>query len=244
MSAFARTQLIHTIVSLRYTPARPARLHAMSQIARTRQIVTAAGANVHDTLRDNFLAAAASIKFHYERMDTRRPPPTPERLAALQARLGYTFQERSLLDLALTHRSAAAPNSDNLAWVGDAALELVLTEQLAAAAGATATASQLTDRRSRLASREHCAKCARSLDLEDLIVVGKGILQDPTLGRLSTGVLGETFEALLGAVMVDSGGLDAVRQVYIDNFPLEVEEQGNRDDEAAAAGDNSAQPLP
>ena len=135
----------------------------------------------------------------------------------------YFFKEKALLRLALLHRSAASPNSSSLAWLGDAALQLVLTEQIAAAEGC-ASAARLTDLRKLLASRKHCAACATSLGLEDLIVTGKGMQNDLEMkdSSMSTGVLGEIFEAVLGAIFVD-GGLPAVRHSYGLNFPLTTE---------------------
>lgn len=59
-----------------------------------------------------------------------------EQVAALQARLGYRFQNLFLLRLSLVH-SSAAPTSHNsvLAWVGDAALYLIVTEEVGSALG-------------------------------------------------------------------------------------------------------------
>lgn len=61
---------------------------------------------------------------------------TKEQVAALQARLGYRFSNLWLLRLALVH-SSAAPSTHNgiLAWVGDAALYLVLSEEVGAKLG-------------------------------------------------------------------------------------------------------------
>lgn len=179
-------------------------------------------------MRANFIAAAASMAFHFEGEGTRRALPSPERLAALELTLRYIFRERRLLELALTHRSVASPNSSALAWLGDAAMQLILTEALAAAAGPTASPSQLTAARARLASREHCARCAVALGLADMVVVGKGILSNlpdddaDKAAALGSGVLGETFEAVLGAVLVDSGDVEAVRRAYIENFSVEA----------------------
>lgn len=137
----------------------------------------------------------------------------------------YIFKEKALLRLALIHRSAAAPNSSSLAWIGDAALQMVITEQLAAAEGC-ASPGRLSDFRKLLASREHCASCAKTLGLQHVIVTGKSLSTDLQNrdAPLSINVLGEAFEAVLGAIFVD-GGITAVRHSYGVNFPLTTELQ-------------------
>lgn len=145
----------------------------------------------------------------------------------------YTFKNRSLLRLALLHRSAAEPNNTSLAWVGDAALQFVVTEGLAASEGA-ASAKTLTDMRMSRVSRECCAQAARALGLHKALVVGKSIAAeaaerqgkkitkisaDAVAEMLGNNVLGEGFEAVLGAIYVD-GGLSAVRQSYTAQISL------------------------
>lgn len=136
------------------------------------------------------------------------------------------------MSLALLHRSAAEPDNTSLAWLGDAALQLIVTEQLAAIEG-HAGAKRLTDLRKILVSRDQCAACAKTIGLEKLITVGKSlaaevaerrgkkiyqIRQQAVADMLNTNILGECFEAVLGAVYVD-GGLDAVRNSYLYAFP-------------------------
>lgn len=143
----------------------------------------------------------------------------------------YIFKEKTLLRLALVHKSAAAPDSSTLAWLGDAALQMVISEQLAAVIG-HASPERFTNYRKILASRVHCAACAETLGLEHLIITGKGLRTDLQNrdASLSVNVLGESFEAVLGAIFVD-GGITAVRRSYGINFPMLKEVNRIRDDE-------------
>jgi hypothetical protein len=175
--------------------------------------------NFEALIKQKFLAAASEITYHIEE---RSPDPTEAQILDLETKLEYSFKERQLLRLALTHKSAAAPSSTSLSWVGDACLQLIITEQLAAEEG-YAPAGRLTGLRSLLASRDHFAECAISLGLEHMLVAGKGMIVERQIyNQLSAGVLGELFEAVLGAVFVD-GGIVAARHAYTKNFPLEQE---------------------
>jgi ribonuclease-3 len=129
----------------------------------------------------------------------------------------HIFTDISLLKLALTHRSAGTPNSDTLAWVGDAALHIVVTEQLAAVYGCLAP-GEMTVLRSSLESREKFRECALEIGLDKLMVIGKSILVSNA--KATDSMLAESFEAVLGAVYID-GGIEAVRKAYCSNFPLQ-----------------------
>ncbi|KAL4520177.1 hypothetical protein Ndes2526B_g01289 [Nannochloris sp. 'desiccata'] len=171
-------------------------------------------------IKQKFLAAASEITYHIEE---RSPDPTESQLVDLETKLDYTFKERDLLRLALTHKSAAAPSSTTFSWLGDSILQLIISSQLAASEG-YASSGRLTELRSLLASREHFAECCVQIGLDKMLIAGKGMtVENEKLDRkLSVGVLGELFEAVLGAVFVD-GGMVAARHAYVKNFPLEQE---------------------
>lgn len=164
-------------------------------------------------LRENFLQAARSITYSQDHSGI----PKNDQLVALEMRLGHIFTHRSLLNLALTHRSAGSPNSRVLSWMGDAALQMAVTEQLAGMCGCTSV-GDLTTLRCELVSRESCRHNATDLGLENLMVFGKGVMV-ANKGKPSNDMMAEAFEAVIGAVYVD-GGLDAVRKAYGRNFPL------------------------
>lgn len=163
-------------------------------------------------LRKNFVAAAVAVEFNQDHSGL----PTDAQLVDLERKLGHIFTNRSLLVLALSHRSAANPNSRVLSWMGDAALQLAVTEQLAGVYGCLSP-GDLTRMRCELVSRENCNRNALMLGLENVLVFGKGVLV--ASGKPSDAMLAEAFEAVIGAVYVD-GGMEAVRRAYGQNFPL------------------------
>lgn len=138
----------------------------------------------------------------------------PARRARLEARLGHTFGDVSLLERALTHASWAnehppALDHEPLALLGDAALALVVAEHLFAA-DPTAPVGVLTPRRAALVSGASLARWATDLDLGALLRLGRG--EDLTGGRARESILATALEALLGVVYLESG-LDGVRCV-------------------------------
>ena len=134
------------------------------------------------------------------------------RLAALEERLGHLFRDEQLLERALTHASYAnehppAPHHEVLAFLGDAALALVVAEYLLGAAP-DAPVGDLTQRRASVVAGSNLARWAAELDLGDLLRLGRG--EDQTGGRMRESILATTLEALLGVVHLE-GGLAGVR---------------------------------
>jgi ribonuclease-3 len=137
-----------------------------------------------------------------------------ERLRALEATLGHRFVDPRLLARALTHASYAnehPPESDQepLAFVGDAAVGLVVAERLLARAP-EAPVGVLTPERAAIVSGANLARWAASLELGPLLRLGRG--EDLTGGRQRESILATTLEAVLGAVYLEAG-LDGVRRV-------------------------------
>ena len=133
-------------------------------------------------------------------------------LAALEQRLGHRFRDASLAARALTHASYAnehVPTEDQepLAFLGDAALGLVVAEQLIAL-DAEAAVGVLTPRRAEIVSGANLARWAADLGLGALLRLGRG--EDQTGGRGRESILATTLEALLGVIYLE-GGLPAVR---------------------------------
>jgi hypothetical protein len=175
----------------------------------------------HD-LVENFLGAASRVQLSPLQHS---PVPTNDRLRSLEHTLGHLFTHRSLLMLALTHPSSVAqgsPNSKVLSWMGDSALHLAVTEQLAGSRVGSESilhsVGSLTEARARLVSRDNCRRCAESFSLGELMIYGKGVMVNH--GRPTDDMLAEAFEAVMGAVYVD-GGMEAVRKAYGRNFPLD-----------------------
>ncbi|HKZ07203.1 MAG TPA: ribonuclease III domain-containing protein [Methylomirabilota bacterium] len=138
----------------------------------------------------------------------------PGRLRALEARLGHRFADAERLTRALTHASYAhehPPTADQepLAFVGDAALGLVVAEWLLAQTPA-ASVGVLTPARAELVSGANLARWASALELGALVQLGRG--EDLSGGRARESILATTLEAVLGAVYLEAG-IDGVRRM-------------------------------
>ena len=125
----------------------------------------------------------------------------------LQQDIGYNFRNEALLVEALTHPSLAYENpsesSDNqrLEFLGDAVLQLVLTNDLFERFPEFPE-GQLTKLRSRLVSTSALEEYALNINLGNHILLGKG--EEKSGGRERTGILADAFEALIGAIYLDS----------------------------------------
>jgi ribonuclease III len=136
------------------------------------------------------------------------------RLRALEITLGHRFADGRLLARALTHASYAnehPPELDQepLAFVGDAALGLIVAEQLLAREP-EAPVGVLTPERAAVVSGTNLARWAETLELGALLRLGRG--EDQTGGRERESILATTLEAVLGVVYLETG-LDGVRGI-------------------------------
>lgn len=122
-------------------------------------------------------------------------------------KLGYTFNDESLLQLALTHRSAGRPNNERLEFLGDALVNLVVAEMLFDARP-RANEGELSRLRAQLVSEPALAERARELQLGDALRLGSGELKSGGYRRDS--ILADAFEALAAAIHRD-GGFTACR---------------------------------
>ena len=138
----------------------------------------------------------------------------------LQTRLAYRFKDPQLLKLALTHPSwlqnnpTAADNNQRLEYLGDAVLQLILTEALFQRYPAERE-GELSKRRSALANGTYLAKLAREIDLSDHILFGGSEIEQG--GQQRRAALEDAFEALIGAIYSDSD-FPTVREVVLKLF--------------------------
>ena len=135
-------------------------------------------------------------------------------------KLGYHFADPSLLDLALTHRSAGRPNNERLEFLGDALVNMVVAEMLFEARP-RANEGELSRLRAQLVSEPALAERARELHLGDVLKLGTGELKSGGFRRDS--ILSDAFEALVAAIYRD-GGFAACREWLLRVFaePLAV----------------------
>ena len=143
----------------------------------------------------------------------------------LEKQIGYRFSEPALLTEALTHPSLGHErqrkhfDNQRLEFLGDAVLQLVITEHLFARYH-EAGEGRLTTRRSRLVSREALKAHAARLQLGQHLLMGRG--EEASGGRQRDSTLGDAFEALLGAIYLDSD-LETVRRFILEEMRDDLE---------------------
>jgi ribonuclease-3 len=130
-------------------------------------------------------------------------------LDGLSRALGYRFGDPQLLQAAVTHRSAGSHNNERLEFLGDAVLGYIVAEWLFEQFP-KATEGQLSRLRASLVKRATLAEIARQLNLGDYLLLGSGELKSGGFRRDS--ILADAMEAILGAIVLDSGnGLEQCR---------------------------------
>ena len=119
----------------------------------------------------------------------------------LQRRLGYTFKERKLLELALTHRSHGAHNNERLEFLGDSILNFIVGDALFAKFP-DAREGQLSRLRSLLVKGETLAEIAREFEFGECLILGEGEMKSG--GHRRDSILSDTVEALIGAIYTET----------------------------------------
>jgi ribonuclease III len=159
-------------------------------------------------------------------------------MSPLEQRIGYKFRNSLLLAEALTHPSLGHEtqrhhfDNQRLEFLGDAVLQLIFTEHLYRLFPHFSE-GQLTKLRSRLVSREGLKVHATNLGLGTYLMMGRG--EEASGGRERASILADAFEALVGAMYLDSN-LEVVRRFILDEAhediqrlaqqPLEVNPKG------------------
>jgi ribonuclease-3 len=129
-------------------------------------------------------------------------------MKSLEQRISYKFRNSLLLAEAMTHPSLAyetqKPHFDNqrLEFLGDAVLQLVLTKALYLRFPKF-NEGKLTKLRSRLVSRDALVTYSGTIKLGNYLMVGRG--EESSGGRDRPSNLADAFEALVGAIYLDSG---------------------------------------
>lgn len=138
-------------------------------------------------------------------------------LSALETRLGHTFRSRGLLEQAVTHSSfiqdhpETPEHNQRLEFLGDAVLQLILTETLFTSFPGDRE-GLLSKRRAALANGAFLSRLAKEIGLD--VYLRLGASEESTGGRDRTSSLGDAFEAVVGAVYIDSD-FSTVRAVVL-----------------------------
>ena len=145
-----------------------------------------------------------------------------ETIEALEGKIGYTFRDRSLLVLALTHTSFANEahsghlgSNERLEFLGDAVLELVSSDFFYREKPKLSE-GELTKLRASFVCEPALAYCAEQIPLPPYLLLGRG--EEMTGGRLRPSIVSDAMEAVIGAIYLDGGLIPA--RAYIDRFIL------------------------
>ncbi|MBI4079878.1 ribonuclease III [Candidatus Kaiserbacteria bacterium] len=128
---------------------------------------------------------------------------------SFEKKIGYAFKDKQLLEQAFTHRSYLNENrelgrdhNERLEFLGDAVLELVVTEFLFAKYP-DKPEGDLTAYRAALVNTQSISDAATKLDMNDYLLLSRGEARDT--GRARQIILANAFEALIGAIYLDAG---------------------------------------
>jgi len=136
------------------------------------------------------------------------PAKAAPSISALEKTIGVQFKNQDLLKQALVHRSYLNENPDfalghneRLEFLGDAVLELVVTEYLYG--HYDNPEGDLTNWRSSIVNSRKLAEIAKRLGFEQYLYLSRGEAKDT--GRAREYILGNAFEAVVGAIYLDQG---------------------------------------
>lgn len=136
-------------------------------------------------------------------------------LRAIEVAFDHPFEDPSLLQRALLHRSwqaenDAAESNERLEFLGDAVLGWVVAD-IAYRKFVDLPEGRLTDLRKSVVNATALAALAREVGLGDAVLLGKG--EAAAGGNDKTSILSDAFEAVIGAVYLDGGADEAYRVV-------------------------------
>lgn len=155
-----------------------------------------------------------------------------ESLAEAQADLGIVFNDPELLKQALTHRSYIFEHglpeilsNEKLEFLGDTVLGFVITT-IIYDRFPDLSEGELSKLRARLVNTALLAELAREIRLGEWLILGHG--EEQSHGREKTSILGNSFEALIGAIFRDQG-LEAARAFITERFEDRVVIESGRE---------------
>lgn len=146
-------------------------------------------------------------------------------IETLEHKLGYSFGDRSVVLEALTHRSYAHEKKNNknyerLEFLGDAVLQLIVTEYLLDRYK-DYDEGLLSKLRGFFVSEGFLSKVATEMELGEHILLGKG--EKASGGKYKESLLCDIFESVVAAIYLD-GGYDEARKIIIDHFGSKIDE--------------------
>lgn len=141
-----------------------------------------------------------------------------------EEKAGVEFKDKNLLKQAFTHRSYINENrslglehNERLEFLGDAVLELVITDYLYELLK-DSNEGELTSLRSALVNADTCSKVAHNIGANDFLLLSKGETKDT--GRARQFILANTLESIIGAIYLDQGYDKAKEFILVNVVPM------------------------
>ena len=152
----------------------------------------------------------------YTRKSDILAPPLP--LSKLENVLNYKFKEKKNLQLALIHRSFASESNERLEFLGDAVLNLIISDYLHTKYQ-DAQEGLLSRVRAKLVGKKTLQNVARSKEIMKYIRVGEA--EKKNIHSYHTSVASDALEAIIGAIYLD-GGIRQARSAIMRLFKTEL----------------------
>ncbi len=153
----------------------------------------------------------------------------PRSCEKLERKIGYVFQNKNLLKLALTHSSYANELkakgmrhecNERLEFFGDSILSLIVSDYLFNRYVSNQE-GDLTKIRAAVVCEKALARYALKIQLGDYLYLGHG--EDINHGRERASITSDAFEAMLAAMYIDSGSLETVRSFLLPYIIKEID---------------------
>ena len=132
---------------------------------------------------------------------------------------GYEFDDSTLFELALTHRSVSTRNNERLEFLGDSLLGLIISIEIMKKFPRSSE-GELTRIRASLVNGESLANVANQLGIGEMVLLGDG--EKKSGGYRRPSILADVFEALVGAIYLDSN-FETVKTLVLDMFQEKIE---------------------
>lgn len=143
-------------------------------------------------------------------------------LSLLEQSIGYSFKDKELLKLALTHSSYCndmhlekKTHNERIEYLGDAVLELSSSDYIYKHYP-NKTEGEMTRLRASLVCEQTLALCAKEINLSKFILLGKG--EENTGGRERDSIVSDAFESVIGAIYLDGGF--AIAKDFVEKFVM------------------------
>ena len=147
-----------------------------------------------------------------------------EKIKEFEERIGYTFNDKALIDVAFTHSSFTneardkSKSNERLEFLGDSILDMIVSEYLFKTYK-NKPEGWLTRTRSRLVCTDSFAKASEKFNLTDYLKFGHG--ERKQKGQLKKHVKADTFEAMCAAIYLDSS-FDKLYEFLEENYLEDV----------------------